>query len=123
MANNNLLFNAAYAGFIAGSQAGRNPSSQTATDYLNLTQSAEAFATRVDSKIANNALISDGPGAALPPTTAAITEDQAAFTALLQGICTALTSGRYYTSETAADYDDLADVCAAQFTQAILLVD
>lgn len=121
MANNNLLYNAAYAGFMTGSQTGRNPTSQVAASYLDLTQAAQAFATRVDSKIANNALISGADGAAVVPTTAAITEDQSAFSLLMFGLCLALTSGRYYTSETAADYDDLADVIAAQMTEALLL--
>lgn len=120
--NNNILYNAAFAGFIQGTQAGRNPTSQVAATYLDLTQSAQAFATRVDSKIANSALISTGPGAALPPTTAAITEDQYAYTQLIFALSSALVSTRLYTSETAADYDDLADVVAAQFTESILLI-
>jgi hypothetical protein len=120
--NNNLLYNAAYAAFISGVMTNRNPTSQTATNYLDLTQRAQAFATRVDSKIANNALISAGGGAAVPPTTAAITEDESAFTLVLFGICSALVSQRDYTSETAADYDSLALVAAAQFTEALLLV-
>lgn len=116
---NDILFNAAYIGFIVGAQSGRNPTSQVAADYSDLCDAAEAFATRVDTKIANDATISDGAGVALPPTTAAIQTAQLAKTKLMQSVCEALIDDRYYQSTTAADYDDLADVVAAEYTQAI----
>lgn len=119
MANNVILFNAALAGFIEGVQSGRNPTSQTQADYENIVDAAQAFATRMDSKIANDALISAGDGVALPPTTALIQQAQIGKTALLRGLCQALVNGRAYSSETAADYDDLCDVVAAQYAEGV----
>lgn len=119
MANNELLYNAAVIGFVAGTQQGRNPTSQTSGDYTNLVDAAEAFATRVDSKITEDATISQAGGNALAPATAAIAQAQNGKTQLMQGICVALTSGRFYSSEIAADYDDLADVVAAEYAAGI----
>lgn len=117
--NNELLYNAAIAGFIAGNMAGRSPDSEVSGDYTNLVDAAEAFATQLDSDIAEDATISQAGGNALAPTTAAIAQAQAGKTQLLASIVQAITSGRFYTSETAADYANLADVCAAQYAAGI----
>ena len=119
MANNELLYNAAIAGFIAGNMAGRSPDSEVAADYTNLVDAAEAFATQVDSDIAEDATISQAGGNALAPATAAIQQAQIGKTTMMTAIVQAITSGRYYSSETAAEYANLADVCAAQYAAGI----
>jgi hypothetical protein len=119
MANNELLFNAAVCGFVAGNMAGRSPSSETSGDYTNLVDAAEAFAAEVDANIAEDATISQAGGNALAPTTAAIQQAQVGKTCMMTSICMAITSGRYYTSETQADYENLADVVAAQYAAGI----
>lgn len=117
--NNDILYNAAIAGFIGGAMAGRNPTSQTSGDYTDLVDAAEAFATQVDSKIANDATISEADGDAKAPATNTIQQAQLGKVQCMAQLCMALTSGRSYNSEVAADYDDLADVIAAEYAAAI----
>ena len=119
MANNDLLYNAALTGFIQGNLDGRNPTSQTTTDYDALVNAAAAFAVRVDSKIPEDGTISDVGGAALTPADGTVQTAQVGKTDLLAAVCAAITSGRYYTSTTGADYDDLADVVAAVYGSAV----
>lgn len=116
MPNNNLLFNAALNGYLAGSLAGRSGTDPTVATIVT---AAAAFATRVDSKIALDGTISGGGGVSLPPTTAAITDAQASKTQCMQAICAGLMGGRYNTDAVAADYDAIAITIAAQYTAAL----
>ena len=122
--NNNIYYNAAYCGFIQGALQGRNPTSSTATDYLDLTQAAQAFAQRVDSLIAESALVSTGGG---DPTQLAITTNTIAANeqwraGLLQAVCAGIIAGRYPVSETSADYATPAAAAKACWTEALLLL-
>lgn len=123
--NNNIYYNAAYSGFIGGALQGRAiKSSPVAADYLDLTQAAQAFAQRVDSLIAESALVSTGGGdpSQLAITTNTIAANEQWRGALLHDICMGLVAGRYPTSEVAADYANLATAAAAVFTEGLLLL-
>lgn len=123
--NNNIYYNSAYCGFIQGALEGRTPKpSPVAADYLDMTQAAQAFAQRVDSLIAEDATVSAGGGdpAQLAITTATIAANEQHRAGLLKSICHGLVSGRFPTSETAADYAQLATAAAAAFTEAKLLL-
>lgn len=88
MANNTILHNAALAGACAGMAAGTGAAGANQAAAL-------AFATDVDAAIPLNALLSTAvTGAALPPTTDAITADQYAATAILFGLCYAAWAGK-----------------------------
>lgn len=76
MANNALLFNAALNGAYAGMLHNRMLTSATQADYTPLADAAEAFATDVDTAIANDPLISDGDGTPAAPADGAIAGDQ-----------------------------------------------
>jgi len=122
MANNDLLYNAALTGFIQGNLDGRNPRLALLGELLALdalVNAAAAFAVRVDSKIPEDGTISDVGGAALTPADGTVQTAQVGKTDLLAAVCAAITSGRYYTSTTGADYDDLADVVAAVYGSAV----
>jgi len=122
--NNNIYYNAAYCGFIEGALAGRNPTSSTATDYLDLTQAAQAFAQRVDSLIAEDALVSTGGGdpSQLAITTNTIAADEQWRAGLLQSVCRGIIAGRYPTSEVAGDYATPAAAAKAVWTEGLLLL-
>lgn len=122
--NNNIYYNAAYTGFIEGALSGRGVASSTATDYLDLTQAAQAFAVKVDSLIVEDALVSTGGGnpSQLAITTNTIAADEQWRAGLLQSICRGVISGRYPVSETAATYATLAAIVVAIFTEGKLLL-
>lgn len=122
--NNNIYYNAAYCGFIQGALQGRNQTSSTATDYLDLTQAAQAFAQRVDSLIAESALVSTGGGdpSQLAITTNTIAANEQWRAALLQSICAGQTAGRYPKSETSADYATPAAAAHAAWVEGLLLL-
>lgn len=121
---NDIYYNAAYCGFIKGALSGRAQTSTTAADYLDLTQAAAAFATEVDSLIAEDALVTTGGGT---PTQLAITTNTIAANeqwraGLLQAICEGLIGGRYPASEVAADYAAIAAQVKAIWTEGLLLL-
>ena len=124
MANlNNIYYNAAYCGFIQGALQGRNQTSSTATDYLNLTQAAQAFAQRVDSLIAFDALVTTAANITqLEITTNTIAANEQWRAGLLQSICAGQIAGRFPQSETSADYATLAAAAKACWTEALLLL-
>lgn len=123
--NNNVYFNAAFRGFLRGSLSGRNWTSATATDYLSLKNAAVAFATKVDSLIAFDALVTtsnvDPTLLVLPDPVTQATQGNALERAVtLEAICAGMTDGRYTTDTTQADYATIAGACAAAFTEALL---
>lgn len=119
MANNNILFNAAVNGYIAGSLAGQNISNSTALSYDTIAAQAQAFATQLDSQIPNDATISTGPGAAVPPTTAAITEDGYAKSGLIQMLSYGFAQQRWGTGQVSADFAVPCAAIKAAYTQAL----
>lgn len=121
--NNNCYFNAAIAGFVAGALAVRSPpGTGTPTDYAGLKNAAVAFATRLDSKIAFDALVTtaNNDPSMLVSSNQTIQSNTILRCALLQAIVTGAISGTFPTSTTAADYDALATHLAAVFTEALL---
>lgn len=121
---NNVYYNAAYKGFLMGALAGRKISSATAADYLKLTQAAQAFATKVDSGIPFDALVTTGAGVTMLVDTASntIQSNTQVRPALLEAICAGVMSGSYTEDATQADYTGLAAACVACWTESLLLI-
>lgn len=123
--NNNIYYNAAFCGFIGGALQGRGiKSAPVAADYLDLTQAAQAFAQRVDSLIAESALVSTGGGdpSQLAITTNTIAADEQWRASLLEKVCMGIIAGRYPKSEVSADYAALATAAKAVWTEGLLLL-
>jgi hypothetical protein len=121
-ANNNLLLNAAIAGFLAGSTSGRSPVTVTPNDLAGqqtaLVTAATAFATSLDGLIPNDGTISGPGGVTLLPSTPAIANAQTSKSGLLQTLCAGALSGRVGTDPVAADYLPLTTQIASLYTQA-----
>lgn len=120
--NNNLLFNAALGAFVSASVFQRNIVDPTAADSAALVAQGVQFATEVDAKIPNDALISAGGGGALPPTTAAITDAQASKVSLLYGICQAVRAAQFQNPAVpvpAASFSIVATAVAALYTETV----
>lgn len=116
--NNNLLYNAALAGFIAGAYGGTYPTSITTGQIAPTLAAAQAWAKEVDSLIANDSTISGATGATLLPTTAAITAAQAGKVGLVQSLSYAFSAGRNSTDAVSTDYAGAAASLALVYTQA-----
>lgn len=102
--NNDVLFNAAQVGFVAGSYQGTFPVGLTAGETAPNNAAALVFATAVDTAIANDATISQGSGAPIAaPTGAEIAEAQAK-SSLVQGLAQAFFASRTGTDVNPADY-------------------
>jgi len=102
MANNNLLWNAAVNGFIAGALAGANQtdpngtSPPTPTDFATLATLAGYFAGAVDTAIANDNTISAANGTASPNAgSSGLVEYQSSKPQLLYALCFGVTFQRY----------------------------
>ena len=120
MANNILLYNAALNGFMAGAFAGGWPTDPTATDYDALATQAQTFATAMDTAIANDAVISAGPGTALTGAgTSTLVEAQSMKPALLQAIVFGVTFSRYQTGAAASVFTTSIAAIKAIYTQCI----
>lgn len=120
---NNIYYNAAYVGFLEGSLEGRPQTSSTATDYLALTQSAQAYALQVDSLIAFDALVTTGASnTQLAITTNTIAANEQWRAGLLQALARAQIAGRFRLDSVQADWAALAAIVKAQWTEALLLL-
>jgi len=115
--NNNLLFNAALSGFLAGALATSNqtdlvalnanpPTVPAPADYAALVAMGVLFATAVDTAISGDVAatpqpagtgpISVGsPGVAIAPTTGPILEAQTFKIQMMQMLCFGVSFGRY----------------------------
>lgn len=120
MANNNLLLNAAKAGYISGALAAQNISDPVQANYTLIGTQAQEFATQVDTQIPNDVLISAGGGAALPPTTAVITEDQAVRTQLIFGLAHGYALQRWGVGQLSAAFTVPAAAIKAAYLQALV---
>jgi len=123
MANNNCLLNAAMIGFVQGALDGRKITSPTATDYLALKNAAVAFAGKVNTAIPFDALITTSgadPTMLVDTASQTIQSNTQMRPALLQAICAGAMSGSYTEDAVAADYTNLANACAAAYTEALL---
>jgi hypothetical protein len=120
--NNNLLFNAALDAFVSASVFQRNIVDPTAADSAALVAQGVQFATEVDAKIPNDALISGGGGVTLPPTTAAIANAQESKVSLLYGICQAVRAAQFQNPATpvpAINFSVVAAAIAALYTETV----
>jgi hypothetical protein len=127
--NNNILYNAAYRGFLGGIMSGVAIKDTVAADYVTLTQAAQAFATEFDSFILFDGLITTAASnTQLAQTTNTITANEQARGQLAESICRAAFSGVSGTvgiaglSTVAANYAATAQACAALYTEALLLL-
>ena len=106
--NNNLIFNAALAGFMAGAFGGTYPIGLTSGQAAVPLAAALAWAKELDSLIATDTTISGGSGVTLLPTSAAITSAQAAKTEAIQSISYAFSAGRSAQDPVQGDYANAA---------------
>ncbi len=115
MANNNVLWCAAFQGALAGSLAGRLPG---ATAPATLTAACAALATEVDSVIPFDATISTGGGPILAITGGSNAQigPELAKRGLLFAIVAAVVQGRVLTDAVAGDYALLATQIAALYS-------
>jgi len=104
MANNNIIFNAAFSGFVGGTQTRWLESDQT-VDYVTIRNDGLLFAAAVDLVI---------------PTNAAFTQQEGD---LMEAICASIFSGRYPVGSPLTAFDELALAIKALFdlAQASLL--
>jgi hypothetical protein len=132
-ANNALLFNAAIQGFAAGAFAGTiapagTSGAATPATYAAIVLAAGIFAEAVDTAIANDSggshpISGSGSGGpALQPSTATIQQDQFAKVGLLQMLCYAAGQGRQNLDITEADYLTVGTYIAAQYTEALTIL-
>jgi hypothetical protein len=100
--NNNLLFNAAIAGFTEAAVTGRQLADFITPDSQ-LTTLAVQFATAVDAQIAFDALITTGMAdpTQLAPSTKTIAANQECRFELMKGLCFGAMTGRYGTFDPA----------------------
>lgn len=115
MANNNLYFNSALAGYLSGNLAGRRPPSSAAGAYTALLAAATAFATDIDTAIPFDPLVSQVGGAQLAPVTDAIAANTQLRGGLLQTLCEAATGGAYSEDAVIAGSDQNTAGIAAAF--------
>ena len=112
--NNNLLFNAAIAGFMSGALGGRVITSSVASDYAVLKDAALVFADAVDLAIPNDAQIPSGSD-----DNPSITFNAWCRALLLEQICKSVRDGRYSQDTTPADYTTLAAAVAAAYNETV----
>jgi len=120
--NNQLIYNAAFNGCMAGAVAGAQIADQTATDYAALQLVANAFAQEVDSQIATDPQLATGAaGTTVPPATAAETSAQQAKAGIVFAVCFGFWFARpnWQSSQTPATYLNAALAVKAVYTQAV----
>ncbi len=116
MANNNVLWCAAFDGALAGSQSGRLPGT---TVPATLTAACAALATEVDSLISFDATITStggGPILAISGGSNAQIGPELAKRGLLFAIVAAVVQGRVLTDTTPGDYALLATQIVALYS-------
>jgi hypothetical protein len=117
--NNNLLFNAGVIGFVNGALEGRVSTDDNQNDYAAIYSAAESYGSSIDSLISFDATISGAGGVTLPPTTAAITANQAAKVNLVTSLSAAIFAGRYNVNATSAFYAEQAAAVYAQYVEGV----
>jgi len=115
--NNNLLFNAALAGFLESVEGGRSFTSATSGDYASVVNAGVTFATAVDALVPTDGSISAGGGAAL--ATAASDNVAISKCAAMRSAAAAAFQGKATLSTNAPDYTLIANACVALYTRAI----
>lgn len=119
--NNDIYYNAALVGALAGALGGRAFSSATAADYATQVNAAEAFALELDSLIAEDALVTTGAGDAsqLAITTSTIASNEQFRAGMLQELSRSQFDGRNIIDAVQADYASSAAAVKAAWTQGI----
>lgn len=112
--NNNLLYNAAFAGAFEASLP-----VPTSTSVPGLVNACKALALEIDELIANDANLSNDDGTTLVPTTGANVAGQNVQPALLYGACFAACSGHAPFKTTGSFYAGMAAKIVAQYTAAV----
>jgi hypothetical protein len=90
--NNDVLYNAAVLGIIAGATVGSSPVS--GASYATLVANAEAVALQIDTAIATDATITGAAGVPAIPTTAALQGNQLAKSGLMFQLCASVWAGK-----------------------------
>jgi len=119
--NNDIYYNAALLGALAGSLDGRAFTNPLATSYAPEVNAAEAFALELDSLIAEDALVTTGAGDAsqLAITTSLIASNEQWRAGLIQALARSQFSGRDIRDVVPADYLTAATAVFAAWTQGI----
>lgn len=109
---------------MAGAFAGGWPTDPTAADYDAIATQAQTFATAMDTALANDLVISQGPGptlglAVVGAGTSTLVEAQSAKPALLQAIVFGVTFSRYQTGAAAAVFTTSVAAVKAIYTQCL----
>lgn len=114
-ANNNIIQNHAYIGFIAGVMSGRAPGV-----VPGLKAAALVFAAAVDAAIPNDALITTGAGVTqLAITTNTIAANEMARSSLIRDLSAAAIRDRFTTDATPGDWTAMGVAVAAVYTDAL----
>lgn len=118
--NNQLIYNAAFNGAMAGMMAGRPITDATTADYAAYGNVATAWATEVDSLIVTDAQLA-AAGATVPPTTAAETAAQQAKAGFIHQLSHSYWQGRDITgaSTVAANYSVAATAVFHAYSEAV----
>jgi hypothetical protein len=113
---NNIYFNAAYTGFIKGALMAR----QGATLTAGLVTAATTYATKVDSLIPFDALVTTGASnTQLAITTNTIAANEQWRAGMLHDLAFAQLAGSYTEDAVATDYTARATTLVASWTTAI----
>jgi len=117
--NNDVLFNAAQVGFVAGGYTFTFPVGLTSAEAAPNVAAAEVFATALDAAIANDATISQGSGAPIAaPTGAQIAESQAK-SALVQALSQAVFASRTGVDLVPGDYAGIVASLVVVYTAVV----
>ena len=118
---NDIYYNAALVGALSGALDGRAFSNPLAPSYAPEVNAAVAFATQLDSLIAEDALVTTGGGDAsqLAITTSTIASNEQWRAGMLQELSRSQFSGRDIKDVVPADYATAALAVFAAWTQGI----
>lgn len=117
---NNIYYNAAFSGAMEGILANRAFTSSTAANYATAVNAAEAYALKLDSLIAFDALVTTGASnTQLAITTNTIAANEQWRAGLLQALSRAQFWGRSISSTTQAEYAEEAAAVVAAWTQGL----
>jgi hypothetical protein len=120
--HNQVLLNAALAGFVTGALQASKIVDPTAGDYAALVAQGVPFATQVDAAIPNDTEISGVAGVTLPPTTSDIQLAQISQSLLVEGLSEATRFGQYQapaTPEAQAGFTTAAAAIAALYAETV----
>lgn len=133
MANNILLFNAAFSGYLAGALAGGNLTDNVQADYLNIVSQASTFAVVMDAAIPTDAvgtpqpptsinisLVGGAADAVVAPTFSGITESQSSKPQLMEALCFGAAFERFATGQSGTVFTVLVAAIKAAYFQTIL---